>query len=79
MLPDGTKKRAEEQARHAGISFGEFVRQSLESELAIRASGRDSARRARDPLFRDFDKLVAKAGPCPGDGAENHDKYLYGE
>ncbi len=78
MIEEAIKDRAEEAARAAGVSFGEFVRRAIENELGRQASKGAAARRSSDPLFAGFEDLVAKAKPGPADGALNHDAFLYG-
>ncbi len=72
MLPPELKIQAQRQAREQEVSFGEFIRQAIESKL--KGSGAD--RRAEDPMFAD---LQVFRGDAPSDSAENHDDYLYGD
>jgi hypothetical protein len=71
MLPTELKARAERRAYELGVSFGELVRESLESALEAREE-----RGAEDPLFKD-DAVYRRRGPR--DLAERHDEYLYGD
>jgi hypothetical protein len=71
MLPAELKARAERHAYELGVSFGELVREALQSALE---SG--TVPRAEDPLFSD--EAVYK-GKAPKDLAERHDDYLYGD
>ncbi len=71
MLPTELKARAERRAYELGVSFGELVRETLQSALE---SGEE--RRTEDPLFKD--EAVYK-GKTPSDLAERHDEYLYDE
>lgn len=71
MLPTELKARAERRAYELGVSFGELVRETLQSALE---SGEE--RRTDDPLFKD--EAVYK-GETPKDLAERHDEYLYEE
>lgn len=71
MLPSELKARAERRAYEIGVSFGELVRETLESALA---NAED--RRSDDVLFRDE---AVYRGKTPGDLAERHDEYLYGD
>jgi len=73
VLPDPLKQRAVARAREQGISFGEFVRRSVEKMLTAppRGTGRE---KAADPFW---DNLKAYEGG-PTDLAARHDDYLYG-
>ena len=73
MLPPDLKRRALQRAKELGISFGEFVRTSLGDRLRTPKKGKGQE---RDPFFADEEFYE---GPSPGDWAENHDRYLYGE
>lgn len=66
-LPPTLELRAKAAAKKGGVSFSQWVRQSLEKDL----SG-DLSHPFLDPDF-------GWDGPVPKDGARNHDKYLYGE
>jgi len=72
MIPSELKARAQLRAQELGVSFGELVRQALETELSS-STGR---RRGADPLFADD---AVFAGEAPTDLAEAHDRYLYDE
>jgi len=71
MLPDDLKERAQSLAKQRRVSFGELVRRLLWREV-------DTARRPEptDPFFSDS---AVWEGPTPGDVAERHDDYLYGD
>lgn len=69
MLPTELKAKAERRAYERGVSFGELVRESLESALDSREE-----RRTEDPLFKDD---AVYRGRTPRDLAERHDEYLY--
>jgi hypothetical protein len=71
MLPPDLKTRAQSRAREMGISFGELVRQALESELSAPPGRRDD-----DPLFAD---VAVFGGEAPADLSAAHDRYLYDE
>ena len=73
VLPDTLKRRATARARAQKISFGEFVRQAIESSLS---GHRTSKGRKKDP-YLDFCDVYS--GDTPPDLALNHDKYLYDE
>ena len=70
MIPDDLKIRAARRAESLGISFGEFIRDSLEKNLKSNV-----AVALDDPYITD--REVYK-GDTPTDLAQNHDKYLYG-
>jgi hypothetical protein len=72
VLPPALKKKAMARARTEGISFGEFVRQSLRDKLT-RPQGK---RKGKDPFWSD---VAVYDGPVPADVSVNHDKYLYDE
>lgn len=72
MIPPALKARAQQRARELGISFGELIRQAIESQLST--SGTDP--RADDPLFAD---QAAFTGDAPADLSVHHDRYLYDE
>lgn len=71
MLPAELKARAERRAYELGVSFGELVRETLQSALE---SGPE--RRTEDPLFTDE---ATYQGKTPKDMAKRHDEYLYGD
>ena len=73
VLPDPLKQRAVARAREQGISFGEFVRRSIERMLTMppRGTGRN---KTGDPFW---DNLEIHDGG-PADAAAHHDEYLYG-
>ncbi len=72
MIPPALKTRAQQRARDLGISFGQLIRQAIESELS--SSGTDE--RAEDPLFAD---QAVFTGDTPADVSVHHDRYLYDE
>lgn len=72
VLPPRLKNAALQQARAAGISFGEFLRRALEK--AITDPG--PRRRRRDSLL---DDTAVFQGDVPKDLSRRHDAYLYGE
>ena len=69
MMPEGLKVRAERKSRQLGLSMGQFVRLSLEDELA------KHERRDPDPLFAD---TVVYRGAAPDTLSREHDAMLYG-
>jgi hypothetical protein len=71
MLPDDLKERAQSLAKRRRVSFGELVRRLLWREVDA-AQQPDPA----DPFFAD---TAVWEGPTPGDVAERHDDYLYGD
>jgi hypothetical protein len=73
ILPDGLKQRALSRAREQGISFGEFVRRSVEKMVSAppRGTGR---KKTGDPFW---DNLEVYDGGAT-DLAARHDDYLYG-
>lgn len=68
MLPESLKERAMREARERGVSFGEFIRESLSAMLA--------QTRGTDSLLAD--KAVFQ-GKAPSDLSSDHDRYLYGD
>ncbi|MFZ2655429.1 MAG: hypothetical protein WAX69_10925 [Victivallales bacterium] len=78
VLPEDIKKLAVKNAQDEGISFGEFVRRSLEMSIGMSDSGSKTYSRECDSLFSGMRKLRLKAKPSFRDGALNHDEYLYG-
>ena len=72
VLPASLKKKAMARARIEGISFGEFIRQSIREQLA-RPRGK---RKLKDPFWSD---VAVYDGPVPADISIDHDKYLYDE
>lgn len=77
MLPEKTKRLAMQRARQKGVSFGEFVRESLEKSIAINEPGVTYSREA-DSLFSGMKKIAEEAKYGVSDGSINHDAYLYG-
>ena len=65
--------RAVRRARDRGMSFGAFLRESLETALDSSTSRMPTT---ADPLFAD---AAVYEGEAPSDLAEDHDRYLYGE
>jgi hypothetical protein len=72
VLPDPLKQRAVARAREQGISFGEFVRRSVERMLSAPTRG-DGRKKTGDPFW---DNLEVYDGGPP-DAAAHHDDYLY--
>jgi len=69
MLPEDLKVQAEKAARKSRVSWGQFIRVSIEKAVRrVIKSGHE------DPFFAD--KTVWK-GAAPRDGALRHDKYVY--
>jgi hypothetical protein len=71
MLPESLKLRAITEARKLGMSFGEYVRQTLANHFAAKKSSFSD-----DPFFQDREFYD---GDVPTDISINHDKYLYEE
>ncbi len=71
MIPEDLKIRATRRANSVGISFGEFIRESLERALKY-----DTAGTLDDPFLTDN---AIYEGDTPVDLAQNHDKFLYGD
>jgi hypothetical protein len=69
MLPSELKQKASRRSREMGISFGEFVRISIQDELARHYPEQS------DSLFAD---TAVFAGEAPVNAADNHDELLYG-
>ncbi len=69
MLPSELKQRVACRSREMGVSFGEFVRLSLQDELSHRKLD------CGDPLFTD---TTVFSGQAPSNAAEAHDELLYG-
>ena len=67
MLPEDLRRAAEREAKHAGLSLGELIRQRLRPALEGQKSG-VPALFARTPW----------KGQGPSDLSANHDQYLYG-
>jgi hypothetical protein len=78
VLPEDIKSLAVKNAHDEGISFGEFVRRSLEISIKKSASENKSYSREHDSLFSGMRKLRLAAKPGVRDGALKHDEYLYG-
>lgn len=76
MLPIELKERAQRIARTRGISFGELMRQSLESTVVTEESKRTLD---DDPFWADLRNLPPAELEGPTDAAANHDHYLYDE
>lgn len=70
MLPTELKQKAMRCSRRLGVSFGEFVRLSIQDALACKYP------ETTDSLFEDH---AVFEGSSPTDAAENHDELLYGE
>jgi hypothetical protein len=73
VLPPALKQRAVDRSHQDGVSFGEFVRRAVETQLA--ASPKSTAGKTADPFG---DNLTAYDDKGPVDLAERHDDYLYG-
>jgi len=73
VLPPHLKAAALEQARAAGVSFGEFLRRAVEKAIAESGPRR---RRRRDSFL---DDTAVFKGKTPQDLARRHDAHLYGE
>ena len=71
VIPPGLKRQAVARARSEGVSFAEFVRQSLRDTLT-RPSRKKKGK--QDPFWSD---VAVYEGPVPPDISVNHDKYLY--
>ncbi len=65
-FPEELREKAEAAAHERGMSFDEFVRRCVSTNL--------NQIRATDPLFADRQVYTEDAPP---DLAENHDRYLY--
>ncbi len=78
VLPEEIKSIAVKNAQAAGISFGEFVRRSLEMAIKKGHDEHKSHSRGHDSLFAGMRKLKGTAKPGIRDGASHHDEYLYG-
>lgn len=72
MLPTNLKQLAKRQARALGISFGEWVRESMATRLKNTKKGKGWS---DDPFFSDR----AVFHGTPPDLSQNHDDYLYGK
>ena len=68
MLPRELRSRAARRAKEAGVSMGQFVRQSIERALQPAPGER-----------RGFLDLPVYEGPGPSDVSSRVDDYLYGE
>jgi hypothetical protein len=75
VLPSRLKERAVARAREQHISFGEFVRQAVEKQLAVRTNGK-SKNKAGDPYL---DNLVVFDDDGPSDLSARVDDFLYGD
>jgi hypothetical protein len=69
MLPADLRRRAFDRAKERGVSFGELVRESLDSALPAAGHARGD-----DPLFSDAAVFTGKA---PKDLSVAHDLHLY--
>lgn len=74
MIPEDLKAKALNRASMLGISFGGFVRESI--ERALKNPNFQQSGRGEDPFFADD---AVFRGDAPDDLALNHDEYLYGE
>jgi hypothetical protein len=77
VLPETIKSIAVKNAQAEGISFGEFVRKSLEASIRVKANEDKTYSRKHDPLFSGMKKLSHSTKHGVTDGSVNHDKYLY--
>ena len=73
VLPPRLKDAALQQARTAGISFGEFLRRAVAKAVADSAP---PSRGRRDSLL---DDTAVFDGKVPDDLSRRPDSYLYGE
>ena len=71
MLPEDLKLKAEKRAEKMGISLGELIRLSLETQVRKKT---DTV--GDDPFLSDN---AVFSGDVPDDLSLNHDKYLYGD
>ncbi|MFA6568917.1 MAG: hypothetical protein WCS96_11960 [Victivallales bacterium] len=78
VLPEDIKSLAVKNAHDEGISFGEFVRRSLDMSIRKSTCENKSYSRGHDSLFSGMRKLRLRTKPGVRDGALNHDEYLYG-
>jgi hypothetical protein len=67
LLPEDLRRAAEREAKRAGLSLGELIRQRLRPAL--------EGQKSRVPAF--FSRTPWK-GHGPADLSANHDQYLYG-
>lgn len=72
MLPDELRRKAFAEAQRLGVSFGEFVRESMRAALERAPRGKG----AQDSLLSDNAEFV---GGVPPDYSTRHDEYLYGD
>ena len=77
VLPENIKSIAVKNAHAEGISFGEFVRKSLEATIRMKAKDNKIYSRRHDPLFSGMKRLARSTKPGVTDASINHDKYLY--
>lgn len=75
MLPYELHSKACFVARERGISFGELVRESVESAVEGKPARKKEGWKG-DPFFTD---TAVFKGDAPSDLAERHDDYLYGD
>ena len=73
MLPPDLKAKVQKRANYLGMSLGQYIREAVENALAYQQR---EASIEEDPLFSDDAVFVGKV---PGDTAQNHDRYLYGD
>ena len=69
------KARAVAKARQQGISFGEFVRQAVERQIAAPPKGK-SKKKTGDPFW---DNLKPFDDDGPPDLSTRIDEFLYGD
>ena len=72
VIPANLKRQATARARREGVSFGEFVRQSIRERLAQQPPKAGKA----DPLFA---QVPVFDGDAPSDVSADPDRYLYDE
>ncbi len=77
VLPENIKSIAVKNAQAEGISFGEFVRKSLEASIRVKSKENKIYSRKHDSLFSGMKRLARSTKPGVIDASVNHDKYLY--
>ena len=79
-MSETVKRRAQTEARRLGVSFADYVRQTLADKLPQRGKSADQLKQRRnDPLFRLLDTLPPVKKRTPKNLSANHDDYLYGD
>ena len=81
VMPLPLKAKAVARARQQGISFGEFVRQAVEKQLAASLKSgskkeKTEGKKTGDPFW---DNLVTFTDDGPADLSTRIDDYLYGD